>query len=221
MFNFILQSTVKYVILSNGNLHYFWNIEKGNPQIITAFPSYESLKDSRAFSTDTSKLYSEVVENNYIAITQMPRYEEDPKYIEAATRSEFIYDAKLRFLRQYQLNAVKALQQSAKQGNTRFLFEMATGTGKTLTSAAIIKLFLRTGNAKRVLFLVDRLELENQAKKSFVDYLKNDYKTVIFKENVEDWRKAEIVVSTVQTLLFNNRDFCITSIFQKQRDIIH
>ena len=34
---------VKYVILSNGNQHYFWNITKGNPQIITAFPSYESL----------------------------------------------------------------------------------------------------------------------------------------------------------------------------------
>ena len=82
---------------------------------------------------------------------------------------------------------------------------MATGTGKTMTSAAIIKLFLRTGNSKRVLFLVDRLELENQAKKSFVEYLKNDYKAVIFKENVEDWRKAEIVVSTVQTLLFNNK----------------
>ena len=32
---------------------------------------------------------------------------------------------------------------------------MATGTGKTLVSAAIIKLFLQTGNAKRVLFLVD------------------------------------------------------------------
>jgi type I site-specific restriction endonuclease len=38
---------------------------------------------------------------------------------------------------------------------------MATGTGKTLISAAVIKLFLRTGNAKRVLFLVDRLELED------------------------------------------------------------
>ena len=40
---------------------------------------------------------------------------------------------------------------------------MATGTGKTLTAAAVIKLFLRTGNASRVLFLVDRLELEDQA----------------------------------------------------------
>ena len=43
---------------------------------------------------------------------------------------------------------------------------MATGTGKTLTAAAIIKLFLRSGNARRVLFLVDRLELEDQAKKA-------------------------------------------------------
>lgn len=44
---------------------------------------------------------------------------------------------------------------------------MATGTGKTLTAAAVVKLFLRSGNASRVLFLVGRLELEDQAKKAF------------------------------------------------------
>lgn len=82
---------------------------------------------------------------------------------------------------------------------------MATGTGKTLTAAAVIKMFLRTGNAKRVLFLVDRLELETQAWKAFVRLLKNDFRTVIYKENRDDWRKAEIVVSTVQSLQFNNK----------------
>jgi type I restriction enzyme R subunit len=82
---------------------------------------------------------------------------------------------------------------------------MATGTGKTSTSAAVIKLFLRTGNARRVLFLVDRLELEDQAWKAFVAYLKNDYTTVIYKENKDDWRKAEIVVSTVQSFQHNNK----------------
>ena len=82
---------------------------------------------------------------------------------------------------------------------------MATGTGKTLTSAAIIKLFLRTGNAQRVLFLVDRLELEDQALKAFKKTLANDYRSVIYKENRDDWRKAEIVVTTVQSLLFNNK----------------
>ena len=64
------------------------------------------------------------------------------------------------------------------KGQTRFLFEMATGTGKTLIGAGVIKLFMRTGNAKRVLFLVDRLELENQAWKAFVRFLKNDFRTV-------------------------------------------
>lgn len=34
---------VRFIILSNGNLHYFWDIETGNPHIITAFPTYESL----------------------------------------------------------------------------------------------------------------------------------------------------------------------------------
>ena len=58
---------------------------------------------------------------------------------------------------------------------------------------------------KRILFLVDRLELEDQAERNFKDYLKNDFKCVIYKENKEDWKKAEIVVSTVQSLLFNNK----------------
>lgn len=97
------------------------------------------------------------------------------------------------------------MQESAKNGNERFLFEMATGTGKTLTSSAIIKLFLKTGNAKRVLFLVDRLELEDQAEKNFRDYLKNDYETVIYKKNRDDWKKAEIVVSTIQSLSFRDK----------------
>lgn len=196
---------VKYVILSNGNLHYFWNIQKGNPQVITAFPSYESLRDSKAMTADVSKIYNEKVEKDYIAISQMPRYYEIPEYINEESRDKFCRDNGLRFLRPYQMKAVEQLQASAKAGNQRFLFEMATGTGKTLTAAAVIKLFLRTGNAHRVLFLVDRIELENQARKNFFNYLKNDYRTVIFKENTEDWRKAEIVVSTVQTLLFNNK----------------
>ena len=97
------------------------------------------------------------------------------------------------------------MQRSLQGGNDRFLFEMATGTGKTLTAAAIIKLFLRTGNAGRVLFLVDRLELEEQARKVFTALLSVDFQTVVYKERRDDWRAAEIVVSTVQSLLFNNK----------------
>ena len=103
------------------------------------------------------------------------------------------------------MKAVHALQRAVKDGKDRFLFEMATGTGKTLTAAAVIKLFLRSRNARRVLFLVDRLELEDQARKAFTGLLSTDFKTVIYKENRDDWRRAEIVVTTVQSLLFNNK----------------
>jgi len=61
------------------------------------------------------------------------------------------------------LKAVHSLQASVKAGKDRFPFEMATGAGKTLVDVAAVKLFLRSGNAQRVLFLVDRLELEDQA----------------------------------------------------------
>ena len=122
-----------------------------------------------------------------------------------ADRPAFIQKNRLRFMRPYQQRAAQAIQAAVKEGNTRFLFEMATGTGKTLTAAAVVKLFLRTGNARRVLFLVDRPELEDQANKAFTFLLKNDYKSSVYKENRDDWRKAEIVVTTVQSLLFNNK----------------
>ena len=73
--------------------------------------------------------------------------------------------------------------------------------GKTLISSALIKMFLRLYNVKRVLFLVDRIELETQAQKEFHEVLKNDYRTVIWKANQSNWKSAEIVVSTVQSFV--------------------
>ena len=195
----------RFVILSNGNLHYFWDLERGNPYVITAFPSPESVAGYSRARPNPGRLAGEQVRDDYIVLTQRPGYASEAAWKNEAERPGFIRANNLRFLRTYQLQAVHALQRAVKDGNDRFLFEMATGTGKTLTAAAIIKLFLRSGNASRVLFLVDRLELEEQARKMFSAILSADYTTVIYKERREDWRPAEIVVSTVQSLLFNNK----------------
>lgn len=195
----------RFVILSNGNLHYFWDLERGNPYIITTFPTPVSVIGCQKTIPDSKRLVEEVVEKDYMVLTQRPGYTNEASWKSEAERSNFINVNGLRFLRPYQMKAIYALQGAVKDGKDRFLFEMATGTGKTLTAAAIIKLFLRTGNARRVLFLVDRLELEDQAKKAFSKVLANDYQTVIYKENRDDWRRAEIVVTTVQSLLFNNK----------------
>ncbi|MBU6358733.1 MAG: DEAD/DEAH box helicase family protein, partial [Chloroflexi bacterium] len=195
----------RFVILSNGNLHYFWDLERGNPYLITAFPTPTSVAGYEKSVPNPKRLIGEVVSDDYVALTQQPGYANDAAWKNTSERADFVKRNGLRFLRQYQNKAIYAIQQAVAKGQDRFLLEMATGTGKTLTSAAIIKLFLRTGNARRVLFLVDRIELEEQAAKAFRKVLANDYKTVIYKESRDDWRHAEIVVSTVQSLLFNNK----------------
>ena len=195
----------RFVILSNGNLHYFWDLQRGNPYVITAFPTPESVVGYQKVTPNPTRLTDEKVGDDYIVLTQRPNYQAEAAWQNQAERPAYIQANKLRFLRPYQLKAIHSLQAAVGDGKDRFLFEMATGTGKTLTAAAVIKLFLRSGNARRVLFLVDRLELEDQAKKAFAALLSADFQTVIYKENRDDWRRAEIVVTTVQSLLFNNK----------------
>jgi type I restriction enzyme R subunit len=195
----------RFVILSNGNLHYFWDLERGNPYIITSFPTPDSVTGYQRVTPNPQRMIAEQVGDDYIVLTQRPNYQAEAGWRNEAERPGYIQTNGLRFLRPYQLKAIHSLQAALKEGKDRFLFEMATGTGKTLTAAAVVKLFLRSGNASRVLFLVDRLELEDQAKKAFAALLSADFQTVIYKENRDDWRRAEIVVTTVQSLLFNNK----------------
>lgn len=202
---YAIAQKAKYIILSNGNIHYLWNLEQGNPERITAFPTLSSLQFYTQYTPNPEKLVNEPIERDFIVLTQLPNYASHPDYINENKRDEFTKDNKLRFLRYYQINALKSIQTKVNDGSTRFLLEMATGTGKTLTSAAVAKLFYKTGNARRILFLVDRLELENQAKKDFDNYLKNDITSVIYKENKSDWKKAEVVITTIQSLLVNNK----------------
>jgi type I restriction enzyme R subunit len=196
----------QFIILSNGIVHYLWDLKKGNPKPIYKFPSPSEIGAIKKWNPDRNALATETVENDFIAIVQMPDYNERPDWNGTVEKSkDFIWNNGLRFLRHYQLTAIHKLQEAVSKGKDRFLYEMATGTGKTLTAAAVIRLFLRTENARRVLFLVDRLELEDQAAKAFINYLKPDYTTFIYKEHKSDWRKADIVVTTVQSLTFDNK----------------
>lgn len=135
---------VRFIILSNGNIHYFWDKELGNPTRISRFPTSETLKGQKKYSPDFDKLIKEDIREDYIVLTQNPSYQQDPRWKDESVRNQFIKDTGLRFLRPYQLEAVKTIQKAVSEGKNRFLFEMATGTGKTLVAGAIIKLYLRT-----------------------------------------------------------------------------
>lgn len=130
----------RFVILSNGNLHYFWDLERGNPYVITAFPAPDSVGSYKQTTPNPQRLVDEQVAEDYIVLTQRPSYRSEAGWKDEAERPTYIRTNKLRFLRPYQLQAIHRLQAAAREGKDRFLFEMATGTGKTLTAAAVVKL---------------------------------------------------------------------------------
>ncbi len=129
---------VRFILLSNGNLSYFWDLEQGNPVLITELPTPESLDQFHSFQPNPDKLVQETIDKDYIAVTQIPNYADDPRWNNAEEKEKYIKDMELKFLRPYQIRAVNSIQEKVSQKGTRFLFEMATGTGKTLTAKSQI-----------------------------------------------------------------------------------
>src|SRR2546422_5946699 len=72
---------VRFIILSNGNLHYFWDLERGNPTLITSLPTLASLQMLHTFRPNPTQLADEIVREDYIALTQYPTYHSDPRWM--------------------------------------------------------------------------------------------------------------------------------------------
>ena len=76
--------------------------------------------------------------------------------------------------RDYQIRAIRAVLEGIEQKRRDFLLVMATGTGKTRTCIALVDALMRAGHAERVLFLVDRIALREQALAAFKEHLPNE-----------------------------------------------
>ncbi|HEX2949459.1 MAG TPA: type I restriction-modification system endonuclease [Armatimonadota bacterium] len=72
-------------------------------------------------------------------------------------------------LRPYQQAAIQTVEQAIGEGQLDMLLAMATGTGKTKTCIALIYRLLKAQRFRRILFLVDRTALGEQAANAFKD----------------------------------------------------
>lgn len=81
-------------------------------------------------------------------------------------KAPFNYGFSLRF---YQQDAIRAVEQAIEVGQREMLLAMATGTGKTKTCIALIYRLLKAQRFNRILFLVDRSALGEQAADAFKD----------------------------------------------------
>lgn len=177
-----------FVILSNGREHWFWNLQRAAQQDayrIERLPSQKDLERVRLKNLQPPReLRSEVITPDYL-------YRLKPALK----------------LRGYQINAMEAIADLFdKEGRRKFLLEMATGTGKTLLCAALIRRFLATRNAERVLFIVDRIELAKQTMEDF-NIVLGEYKPVIYKtaRRTGELLGSSVVVATIQSLMTDRR----------------
>jgi len=97
--------------------------------------------------------------------------------------------------RPYQIEAIKTVAKHFQTQHRKALIIQATGTGKTRVAIALSELLLRTGWAKRILFLCDRKELRKQADEAFAEHLGTEPRCVIGSSNHVD-QNAHIYVST-------------------------
>ena len=76
--------------------------------------------------------------------------------------------------RDYQNEAIRRVTEGVDAAKRKFLLVMATGTGKTRTTIALVDTLLRAKRVQRVLFLADRRELVRQAMSEFKSHLPNE-----------------------------------------------
>lgn len=177
-----------FVILSNGRQHWFWNYTRNGRDAyrIERLPSLADLERLCLKNLQPPRpLLSEIIAPDYLA--------------------KFRPDWTLR---RYQIQAMDTLsRQFDEKAIRKFLLEMATGTGKTLLCAALIRRFLTTRNAERVLFIVDRIELAKQTLEDF-NVVLAEYKPVLYKtarRRPGELLGSSVVVATLQSLMVDRR----------------
>ncbi|MBI4524129.1 MAG: DEAD/DEAH box helicase family protein [Deltaproteobacteria bacterium] len=168
-----------FILLSNGREHYFWDYENGDARPVLGFATQADL-ERRA----NLRLHRRGdVTNSLLSIPYPSRFRFKGEDVDA---------------RPYQIRCLQAADDALISGRRRMLFEMATGTGKTLTIAMLMKRWFQAAAISRVLFLADRIELAKQAKETFEDYLR-DYPTKLLyggKRSLD----GQIVVGTLDTI---------------------
>ena len=106
-----------------------------------------------------------------------------------------------------QIETVRNLGTSLAENRPRSLIRMATGSGKTFTAVSFLYRFIKFAGARRVLFLVDRSNLGDQAIKEFQQY-RSPYTNYTFTEEypVQHLRSnkldatAKVTITTIQRL---------------------
>lgn len=108
--------------------------------------------------------------------------------------------------RPYQLEAIRRVCEVFEAGKRTALLVMATGTGKTRVAMSLVDIFLRTNQARRILFVADRDALVQQAlDDGFKTHIPDEPCTRMYTHDIDQTNRLFVV--TLQTLNNCFREF--------------
>lgn len=110
-------------------------------------------------------------------------------------------------LRYYQLEAIEAVETAIASGQSEILLGMATGTGKTRTAICLLYRLVKAGRFNRILFVVDRRSLGEQALDAFKDVKLENLQSFPEIYDVKELgdlrpeRDTKLHISTIQSMV--------------------
>ena len=170
------QLNVPYVFLANGEEIRFWDWQRD------------------AFPRPVKTFFSQADLERRAATQQVQR---DPLAVPIARHVAS---------RDYQINCIDTLCREINVGRRKLLVEMATGTGKTRTAAALIQRLFEAGAVTRVLFLVDRIPLARQTEDAFAEHLPG-LPAYVLRAGRRFQDEKRITITTLQSMVNIYRDY--------------
>ncbi len=168
--DYAVQLGVPFVFLANGNEIWFWDYEREAHPHQVKTVFAQSDLERRAAARQTRRDLMGVATDEKIAG------------------------------RPYQRDCIETLCREIVAGRRKMLVEMATGTGKTRTAAALIKRLFEAGIVTRVLFLVDRIPLARQTEDAFAEHLP-DLPAYVKRAGRRFQDEKRITITTLQSMV--------------------
>lgn len=115
-------------------------------------------------------------------------------------------------MRPYQIHAIEAIKDASKRQESGYVWH-TTGSGKTLTSYKVARNLLQIPSLDKTIFIVDRIDLDQQTTSSFISYAEHDVIEIDETDNVTDLIKKllsadrTVIVTTIQKLNYVMRRF--------------
>lgn len=185
------QYGVPFIFSSNGEDIYIDDLRDGTPNSREILTFYSPKDIKRKLRNNAPKAIKWLQENNYTEVDEN--------------------------LWENQQNGLEAIKKAIYEEKNKMLVSMATGSGKTRLSMALVYQLLESDYANKVLFVPDTKQLERDGKASFENYnppgkerFSNNYIVQDFNEYKEK-KDGDVVVSTIQKLKVevteNNTDY--------------